>query len=88
MQEPLLIVIGYRNKTIRLESGNHRIKTAIEDGYTHLPCAVQVIQREFLEEGNGTHFYDAKDIIHWEKLVKCPYPYQINPLEIIKKDIF
>jgi hypothetical protein len=87
LQEPLLIIIGYDNKTIRLESGNHRITTAIADGYTHLPVAVQVIKRNLLEKGNGLHFFDAKDIVDWTKIIKCPYPYQISPKKIFNNDI-
>lgn len=87
LQEPLLIVIGYENKTIRLESGNHRIKTAIEDGYTHLPVAVQIIKDNLLNEGNGTHYTNAKEIVNWNKIIRCPYPYQVNPIDILDNNL-
>lgn len=89
LHEPLLIVLGYDNKTIRLESGNHRIKNAIEDGYTHLPVALFVIKDNWLNEGNGTHFArdDDSEIIDWESLVKCPYPYQIDPRDFLPKHL-
>ena len=88
LQEPLLIVIGYDDKTIRLESGNHRIKTAIADGYTHLPVAIQIIKRSLLEKGNGFHFFDAKDIVRWEHIIRCPYPYQLEPKLILDIKLF
>ena len=84
LQEPLLIVISYDHKTIRLESGNHRIKTAIKDGYTHLPIAILVIKDILLNEGNGTHYVDAKEIVNWNEIIKCPYPYQVDPKKILK----
>lgn len=88
LQEPLLIVIGYDNKTIRLESGNHRIKTAIQDGYTHLPAAVLVIKPSLINEGNGTHNTDAKDIVNWDNVIRCPYPYQVNPKDVLDNKLF
>lgn len=87
LQEPLLIVIGYDNKTIRLESGNHRIKTAIEDGYTHLPVAILVIKENILNRGNGTHFFDAIDLVKWDSLISSSYPYQVDPRKVIQSNL-
>ncbi len=88
MQEPLLIVIGYKDKTIRLESGNHRVNTAISDNYTHLPCAFFVFKESVFAKGNGEHKFDAKGLIDFSKLIKCPYPYQINPKIILPTELF
>jgi len=79
LYEPLLIVIGYKNKTIRLESGNHRINTAIADGITHLPVAILVIQENLIYSGNGLHYFCAKHSVKWDTIIKCPYPYQVDP---------
>lgn len=88
MQEPLLIVIGYDKQTIRLESGNHRIKVAKDKGYTHLPVAFFVFKESVFNSINGDHFFNAKEIIEFKKLIKCPYPYQVNPKELMSNDYF
>lgn len=85
MRDPLLIVISLKHKTIRLESGNHRIQVAIDKGYTHLPVATLIIQEHYLNEGNGKHYYDAKNIINFEKLMPNPYPYQMKLSDILLK---
>lgn len=83
MIEPLLIIIGYKNKTIRLESGNHRIKLAIEDGITHLPTAIFISSDGIINIKNGDHLYDAKNIVNFESLIKCNYLYQVNPIDVL-----
>jgi hypothetical protein len=88
MFEPLLIVIGFDNKRIRLESGNHRIKVAIEDGYTHLPTAILVLKGNRIYDGNGLHDYDANNIVNWRNLVRCPYPYQISPEKVLSSKLY
>ena len=88
MQEPILVVIGYKNKTIRLEAGNHRIKTALKIGYTHLPAAFLVFSQNLYSERNGKHCFDAENIIDFSKLMNCPYPYQIDPKEIMNNKLF
>lgn len=88
MFEPLLIVIGFDDKRIRLESGNHRIKVAIEDGYTHLPAAILVLKGNIIHEGNGLHNFDANKIVNWCNLVKCPYPYQVNPKLVLGDHLY
>lgn len=87
LNEPLLIVIGYKNKTIRLESGNHRIKTAIQSGYTHLPVSIIVIQENLLSKVNGEHFFNAISIVNWDNVIRCVYPYQINPRKVLSSDL-
>lgn len=83
MAEPLLIVIGYKQKTIRLESGNHRVNLAYADGFTHLPVVIQVINESIYNKGNGEHYICAESIVNWGNIVKCPYPVQVNPCDVI-----
>lgn len=78
MKEPLLIRINPETFEVRLESGNHRIKTAKKDGYTHLPCAVFITKNTIFNKGNGVHKYKIVDLLDFSKLVNCPYDYQIK----------
>lgn len=87
MRDPLLIVISRLHKTIRLESGNHRIFEAAKKGYTHLPTATIVINDKWLNEGNGRHVFDAKEIINFQKIIDNPYPQQEKLSDIILLDI-
>lgn len=84
MAEPLLIVINLKNKTIRLESGNHRINTAVADGYSHLPATIQSINDNWLNLRNGSHFFDGAELIDWNIIAKCPCPVGYNPELILK----
>jgi hypothetical protein len=82
MVEPLLMIIGIKNKTLRLESGNHRINLAINDNVTHLPVAFFVSNQSMIHEGNGKHYFCAKKTINYDLLINCPYYYQVNPLDV------
>tara|TARA_B100000700_G_scaffold331722_1_gene467529 strand:+ start:12447 stop:12920 length:474 start_codon:yes stop_codon:yes gene_type:complete len=86
MQEPLLIRINPKTKEVRLESGNHRIKTAIKDNFTHLPCAIFITKKLVWNEGNGKHKKLIKDFIQYDKLIECPYDYQIKLSDYINKE--
>lgn len=88
MVEPLLVRIGLNDKTIRLESGNHRIKLAKKEGYTHLPITCYIANEVIFSEGNGFHKYPAKNIIDFDTvyLPRCPYGYQVKLSDIIKED--
>ena len=90
MNEPLLLTVGLKNKTIRLESGNHRIKLAKKYGYTHLPVATFVSFETIKFEANGLHEYDAKNIINFKNMIKCVYGYQekLSDIYIGKEKIF
>jgi len=85
MFEPLLITISVKNKKIRLESGNHRINTAIKNEVSTLPCAVFVFENNVLYEQNGKHNFDASNIVDFEDMafIKCPYPYQVDTKVLI-----
>lgn len=88
MEEPLVILISPTKKTIRLESGNHRIKVAIERGYTHLPCSLIIFEEGIIHEGNGDHLYPIdfnivdKEVL--ENIERTIYPIYLNPHEIFK----
>lgn len=82
MRDPLLIVISKKHKTIRLESGNHRIRVALKRGYTHLPVATLIIDEKLLNEGNGLHVFSASKFIDFNKLIPNPYPYQMKLSDI------
>ncbi|WP_318493482.1 ParB N-terminal domain-containing protein [Photobacterium leiognathi] len=86
MRDPLLVVISWRYKTIRLESGNHRVKMAKKYGVDRLPVATLVIEEMLLNPGNGSHFFDATNLIEFDRLLKQPYPYQVNLLSYLCKD--
>tara|TARA_Y100000588_G_scaffold112523_1_gene123386 strand:- start:34332 stop:34784 length:453 start_codon:yes stop_codon:yes gene_type:complete len=87
MRDPLLIVISLKNKTIRLESGNHRIDEAIKREYTHLPVATLIIQEKLIYEGNGLQAIPAEDLVKFEDLAPNPYPYQMKLSKIMKINV-
>ena len=87
MRDPLLIVISLKHKTIRLESGNHRILEAISKGYTHLPVATLIIQEKLIYEGNGVQAMEAVEMVNFDLLVPNPYPYQVKISEILKINV-
>lgn len=86
MQEPLMIRINPNNKEVRLESGNHRIITAINDGFTHLPCATFITQKTILYEVNGLQSIIIEDFINWNTLIKSSYDYQIKLSKYINQN--
>ena len=60
MRDPLIISIGLvpGAATIRLESGNHRIYPARQDGLTHLPVIGLASSQPVLNPDNGDHTFD------------------------------
>jgi hypothetical protein len=63
MTDPMLIVISPEKMTIRLESGNHRIKEALRRGYDYLPCAFVLFNDGYFKLGNGDHLYPLDEAI-------------------------
>ena len=86
MDEPMQLIIGTKDKTLRLESGNHRINMALKHGITHLPTVVFVSHDSIINSGNGEHYFNAEDVVNFSGLIKCYYYYQINP-ELYFKDM-
>jgi hypothetical protein len=88
MEEPLVIVISPTNMTIRLESGNHIIKVAIDRGYTHLPCSLIIFEKGIIHKENGDHLYPLDfNIINKDNLLgieKTVYPIYIDPFSLFK----
>jgi hypothetical protein len=88
MEDPLVIVISVLNKTIRLESGNHRVKIAVNRGYTHLPCTLVIFEKGILLEGNGNHLFkvgsNILDRISSFLHNRATYPVYLNPKDILK----
>ena len=66
----------------------HRIKVAKDKGYTHLPAAFFVFKESVFNSLNGNHFFNAKEIVDFNKLIKCPYPYQVDPKKIMRNNYF
>jgi hypothetical protein len=86
MSEPLLITITRSQKKIRLETGNHRIRTAIQDGLTHMPVAVQVVDRGWLSQND--HSTIADKLVRWDRIRPCQYPMQVDPIDVINFEGF
>tara|TARA_B100002019_G_C21254523_1_gene593068 strand:+ start:1588 stop:2058 length:471 start_codon:yes stop_codon:yes gene_type:complete len=86
MVEPLHIRINPKTREVRLESGNHRIKTAINDGYTHLPCVVFITKKTIFNKGNGEHKFFIGNFLKYNELINCPYDYQIKLSDYIQED--
>jgi len=98
MRDPFYVLISLPNPndaegkaTIRLESGNHRIKEALIDGITHLPVAVFIQSRPLYHKGNGTHTFDLdknKVYDYYRSIGRDPkffepYPHPCNLKEIL-----
>ncbi|MGR5347335.1 hypothetical protein [Vibrio mediterranei] len=88
MRDPLLVVISmkYGGLQCRLEAGNHRWRVAKARGYTHLPVATLVITETYLNKGNGLHSFNGRGLIDDQRLLKQPYPYQVNLLNVLTKE--
>ena len=81
MHEPLLITISSKKKKIRLESGGNRLVKANQEGLTHLPVAVQVIDRGWLS--SNLHAYDATELVYWDRVRPCMFPMQVDPIDTL-----
>jgi hypothetical protein len=90
LKEPFFISIGIKSKTIRLESGNHRIQ--ILKG--NVPCVFFISDFGIINTGNGLHLYNfnisnIKSILNNKKYIKINNFYEgyiINP-KFLKKDL-
>jgi hypothetical protein len=88
MRDPLIVKIGLAPglATIRLESGNHRIRSAKQSGLTHLPAIGIASAQPILHRGNGEHTVplDRSGIDAWleaggrDPALFEPYPHPVD----------
>ncbi|HAG53416.1 MAG TPA: hypothetical protein DCL21_06490 [Alphaproteobacteria bacterium] len=101
MDTPLYVVVYLPNPKenpgvakIRLESGNHRVRAALEMGITHLPVAAFVSSNPYFHSGNGTHTFDIKRQDVLTALSRTddvfePYPHPIDLKKLLRsKEVF
>jgi hypothetical protein len=63
VRDPVVIWVNIIERTVRLDSGNHRVYMMPLMGWTHLPCVVMVSDRSVGDPANGHHFYPCDDIL-------------------------
>jgi hypothetical protein len=63
VKDPVVIWVNVVDRTIRLDSGNHRVYMMPLMGWTHLPCVVRVSDTSIGDPANGHHFYYTDDIL-------------------------
>ena len=73
VKEPVLIWVNVVDRTVRLDSGNHRVYMMPLMGWTHLPCVVMVSDRSVGDPANGNHFYYSDDILVSEEGYETEY---------------
>jgi len=81
MFEPLVIRVNVYSNEIRLESGNHRVKTPMKDNVLFLPCITFVTQVTIFAKGNGIHKFRLPKAFSRTKIIKCPYDFPIKLTE-------
>ena len=95
MRDPFYILISYnrdKESIIRLESGNHRVKEALDRGITHLPVLSFVQSYELYSPGNGLHkFPFDKNLLtaYYKTLGRNekyydPYPHPVDIKKLLK----
>lgn len=84
MKEPFMIRINPTRQTIRLESGNHRLKKAIARGHKFMPCATFITQKIIFHPENGLHEHCARDFINWNGIFTSQYDYQVSLKELLR----
>ena len=62
VRDPVIIWVNVIDRTIRLDSGNHRVYMMPLMGWTHLPCICRVSNTSIGDPANGHHFYYSADI--------------------------
>jgi hypothetical protein len=100
MNDPLVVIFSVprdrsdMSATIRLESGNHRIRAARDTGFTHLPVIGLMQSSPLCHLGNGDHVYpfDRQLIDAWyqkggrDPKLYDPYPHPVDLTSVIKTD--
>jgi len=62
VKDPIVIWVNIVDRTIRLDSGNHRVYMMPLMGWTHLPCICRISNRSVGDPANGNHWYFSSDI--------------------------
>ena len=62
VRDPVIIWVNIIDRTIRLDSGNHRVYMMPLMGWTHLPCVCRISNQSIGDPANGHHFYYSTDI--------------------------
>ena len=63
VKDPVVIWVNVIDRTIRLDSGNHRVYMMPLMGWTHLPCICRISDRSVGDPANGHHFYHTDNIL-------------------------
>jgi len=63
VKEPVILHVNIFDKTIRLDTGNHRVYMMPLMGWTHLPCVARVSDTSVGDPANGNHWYHCDRII-------------------------
>ena len=62
VKDPIVIWVNVVDRTIRLDSGNHRVYMMPLMGWTHLPCICTISNKSVGNPANGSHWYFSSDI--------------------------
>ena len=62
VKDPVVIWVNIIDRTIRLDSGNHRVYMMPLMGWTHLPCICRISNRSVGDASNGSHSYFSSGI--------------------------
>ena len=62
VKEPIVIWVNIIERTVRLDTGNHRVYMMPLMGWTHLPCICRISNRSVGDPANGSHWYFSNDI--------------------------
>ncbi|MEC8009880.1 MAG: hypothetical protein VX185_03840 [Pseudomonadota bacterium] len=83
MQQPFVLRVCLSKKTVRLETGNQRIRLFEQHGITKVPVIIEVAETPIADRKNGDQLrpLESKDF-DIEKLVQCEDQW-CNPLEVV-----
>jgi len=62
VRDPIVIWVNVIDRTIRLDSGNHRVYMMPLMGWSRLPCVCRISNRSVGDPSNGTHWFFSGDI--------------------------
>ena len=95
MADPLVVVWGLPKDngaphSLRLESGNHRVRAALAHGCSHLPVVAMAMEGGVFQPANGTHRYPVSGARYQAWMASCgrgperfePYPHPVPLAEV------